>query len=478
MEEIERIVRTVVGPARGRALRRVRTRDARPTRGPLSAGDLAAAIAGTGRSLVAPGEVRCSAFTFGDPPAQSGPLRAYLRAVADGGGGSSGRTALVVALVAGLFGALLLAMPSLVIWRLAATGDGDDDGARGGPGRLAGGTTHSCALAPAGTLKCWGGNADFQLGTGFRTWSRVPLEVVRLGTSVVEVAVGGSHSCARTDARGVWCWSKQGVTLGVGDRELETAAPIAVPGLGDGVQTISAGNDHTCAITAAGGVRCWGEFHGADLKPVRYLKSRPVLGLDGGVVALSAGYDDGCAATATGTVRCWGEHYTTRAGTSPLTSVAVAGVTSATAVAVGGTHACALSNTGTVTCWGGNRHGQLGNGTTTDSTQPVAVSGLADVVAISAGYQYTCALTGKSTVACWGHDEYGQLGSAEVADTTTPVGVAGLTDVAALSAGFQHACAMTGAGVVKCWGHNFEGQLGIGPTTLSNSPTPLGVVGL
>ncbi len=396
----------------------------------------------------------------------------------DGGAGSSRRAALLVALAAALLGALLLAMPSLAVWRLAATDDGGAEAARGGPGRLSSGTTHSCALAPAGTLKCWGSNADLQLGTGFRTWTRVPLEVVRLGTSVVEVAVGGSHSCARTATKGVWCWSKQGVALGVGDRNLETAAPIPVPGLGEGVQKINAGNDHTCAITSAGGVRCWGEFHGADLKPVRYLKTKPVRGLDGGVVALSAAYDDGCAVTAAGAVRCWGEHYTTRAGASPLTSVPVAGVADATAVSVGGSHACALSDAGSVSCWGGNRHGQLGNGTTTDSAAPVPVRGLADVVAISAGYQYTCALTGAGTVKCWGHDEYGQLGAGKAADTTAPADVVGLTDVAALSAGFQHACAMTGAGAVKCWGHNFEGQLGIGPTTLSNSPTPLDVVGL
>jgi alpha-tubulin suppressor-like RCC1 family protein len=395
-----------------------------------------------------------------------------------------GRATVLVAVAAALVAAVLLALPAGLTWVVASTGDDRSDGPRTAgprPGSVAAGTTHSCAIAPRGALRCWGGNADLQLGTGLRTWSRVPLNVIRLETGAAAVTAGGSHTCALSVAGAVTCWSREGRTLGVGDATISTAAPVAVAGMTAGVVAVSAGSGHTCALTGARDVLCWGEFHGRDLKPRNYLSPRKILGLGRGVRAINAGFDDACAVTAAGSVRCWGEHYPGPRGASPVTAVTVTGLTApVTAVAVGGGHACALTVAGGVQCWGENAHGQVGNGTTTAAAKPVPVSGLdAGVVALSAGYQSTCALTASGGVSCWGHNEYGQLGDGTTTDAPKPVPVVGLgSEVVSLSAGFQHACAMTRDGGVKCWGYNFEGQLGIGASTLSSSPTPLDVVRL
>src|SRR5690606_24544210 len=101
-------------------------------------------------------------------------------------------------------------------------------------------------------------------------------------------------------------------------------------------------------------------------------------------------------------------------------------------IAAGGGHTCALRGNGRVICWGQNKYGELGDGTTGDSTKPVEVSGLDDAVAVSAGDydvsdnyggSHTCALREGGKVSCWGRNDYGQLGDGSNDDSLEPVEV-------------------------------------------------------
>jgi hypothetical protein len=57
------------------------------------------------------------------------------------------------------------------------------------------------------------------------------------------------------------------------------------------------------------------------------------------------------------------------------TPVQVLNITDATAVVVGDYRTCVVLATGTVQCFGGNDRGELGDGTTTNSSIPVTVLG-------------------------------------------------------------------------------------------------------
>jgi alpha-tubulin suppressor-like RCC1 family protein len=205
-------------------------------------------------------------------------------------------------------------------------------------------------------------------------------------------------------------------------------------------------------------------------------------GLSSGVVAIAGGEKHSCALTSAGAVKCWGWNFDGQIGDGTwnnyrLTPTAVSGLSSGVvAITAGERHSCALTSAGAVKCWGSNSGGQIGDGTQSNiRLTPVAVSGLSSgVVAITAGGSNTCALTSAGAVKCWGFNSDGELGDGTTTSHFTPVPVSGLSSgIVAIATGRYHSCAVTGAGALKCWGANFGGQLGDGTNTRRLIPTTI-----
>lgn len=334
---------------------------------------------------------------------------------------------------------------------------------------------HTCAVTADGAAHCWGLNEDGQLGNGGSDDEPHPAAVSASGSDIRAVSAGRGTTCSVSTAGAVRCWGlNTSGQVGDGTRRQRTR-PVPVDTLASGVKGISVGHAHVCAVTASGAVRCWGNGSSGQLGDGRMtIRNRPVqvVGLDSGVTAVSAGTKHTCAVTDAGAVLCWGENGSGQLGDGTTEDrsrpVPVKRLRSGVvAVTAGGHHTCALTEAGGVLCWGDSKHGQLGNGQRADSRTPTEVSKLGSrVVAVSAGTSHSCAVDADGRVWCWGgNSPGGPLGDGTLETRLVPVEVPGVTGIATVSAGASHTCAVTTTGVAKCWGNNDHGQLGDGTTT-------------
>src|SRR5438105_4252116 len=120
--------------------------------------------------------------------------------------------------------------------------------------------------------------------------------------------------------------------------------------------------------------------------------------------------------------------------TDSSTPVAVSMPSGVTFSAITGAfdHSLALDSSGHAWAWGWNQYGQLGNGTfNCCNATPVAVSMPSGVTftAIAGGYVHGVALDSSGPAWAWGWNGYGQLGNGTTTDSSTPVAVSMPTGV-------------------------------------------------
>jgi alpha-tubulin suppressor-like RCC1 family protein len=123
-------------------------------------------------------------------------------------------------------------------------------------------------LLPTDAVKCWGEGANGALGYGNTENigdDELPssVGVVDVGAAVAELSAGGGHTCAGLADGNVRCWGI-GINGQLGYAATETIGDDETPSsagnvdVGGTVMQVAAGGSHTCALLATGRVRCWG----------------------------------------------------------------------------------------------------------------------------------------------------------------------------------------------------------------------------
>jgi alpha-tubulin suppressor-like RCC1 family protein len=198
---------------------------------------------------------------------------------------------------------------------------------------------------------------------------------------------------------------------------------------------ISAGFNHTCAL-ASGAAYCWGNNEHGQLGTGAARKIRPypyaVIMTEGvSFLFISAGKDHTCAISTTGAAYCWGSDQYGQVGlnrTDALDFTYPRAVRMPTGVAfmqigAGWYHNCALGNNSYVYCWGLNIAGQLGVGDNTPRYRPTAVSGGVGYLTVSSKYYHSCAISQTYAAYCWGVNTNGELGTNDQFNKLVPTAV-------------------------------------------------------
>ncbi|MDR1152396.1 MAG: hypothetical protein LBK72_07975 [Bifidobacteriaceae bacterium] len=355
------------------------------------------------------------------------------------------------------------------------------------------GADHSVALTEDGDIFTWGNNELGQLGnSGAGVEVDTPVKVAASGIEFAAVSSGWNHALAISRDGDVYAWGSDAMgqlgpdrvfdvdndpeNAGRGHPDWFSGVPGKVAGLPDHIAQVSAGADHSVALSENGDVYAWGSGQLGQLgngatsgnytTPVK-INLPPIVGI-------SAGAQYTVAWTAAGELYAWGANIDGNLGFGTNADVStphkVLGISVAAAVAGFSIqsymrHTVAVDKDGRLVTWGNNDHTQLGDTSVPYDDQPRRVDGIPPIAYVAAGDGSTMAVSTGGELYAWGDNYGGVLGTDATEQRDVPTLVGGLSQVARVAIRDGHAVALDANADVWTWGRNGDGELGrvIGP---------------
>lgn len=348
---------------------------------------------------------------------------------------------------------------------------------------IAAGDQHVCALTVSGRAYCWGNSFVGQVGDPAYAIALSPTPVdpaLRFTT----ISAGGSHTCATTAAGEVYCWgfNSYGQVGTSTDRQCGVSCravdrPTRVAGLPPAAAAWT-GFEHSCAVSVAGEAWCWGINGFGQLgRGTADTLFNPVPDTVHALPqssALGGGYAHTCAVTTAGAVQCWGWNAAGQLGIGTVDSLVpspprpIMGNLVFAQLTFGQTHTCGVTTSQQGWCWGSATDGKLGTGFFSQvEPAPVLISGGISWLSLSANAEHTCGVSRMNEAYCWGNSAFLATGNSGGPD---PQLVNDNLPFATLAAGHYHTCGITTAGAAYCWGLGGDGKLGTGSQLSSGSP--------
>lgn len=278
-----------------------------------------------------------------------------------------------------------------------------------GVGAYTNSQAHSLVLTNDGEVYAFGRGSSGQLGLGSNSDVLEPTLITGAPHDVKAISAGGLHSLLLTQGGDVYSFgSSNDGRLGRDDSDTAYNLPGLIEQLWD-VVAISAGNNFSLALTRDGnpddGIIVATEVYAFGADNVEQLglgagnnsTAVPTVipGLSGlDVSAISAGYNHSLALTGDGDVYSFGDNFAGKLGHNDFAArnvpekIMALDEENVTAISAGG-HSIVLTDEGEAYSFGFGNYGQLGTGVQNEKKVPTKVVGLSKVSKISAGYYHS-----------------------------------------------------------------------------------------
>ncbi len=255
--------------------------------------------------------------------------------------------------------------------------------------QIACGDANTAAITDTGDLYTWGNNNEYQLGDGTRDSKNIPNIVIKPSnvTKFTQVRFGYAHTLALTDNGEIYAWGRGMYgQLGVAELSMKSySTPVLTkkPSNINKFTQIACGWNHSAAIADDGNLYCWGSNNKGQLAISLYVDklytptktSKPQNDIN--FTRVYCGQDSTFVIGNNGNIYACGLNNSGQLGDgtrdNKSTLVIVVKPSNITYAHVNHyyEHTAAISDTGNLYTWGNNGNGQLGDGTTTQSSIPI-----------------------------------------------------------------------------------------------------------
>ena len=319
------------------------------------------------------------------------------------------------------------------------------------------GESHTCVLGATGAVYCWGSNSAGQLGRepSALTFSAAPLKVNAPSVRFTQISAGLNHTCALSVSGAAYCWGYNwSGQLGIDSTLRYVAIPSAVVG-GKRFTSVYAGAYSTCGLSVDGAAFCWGLNSSNELgAKVGYSSASPVeVSGDWKFEKVISGEGNlTCGIETSGRVLCWGE---SSSSFGPVELNLFGENFSGSVMGVGSRHMCLVRASVNLRCYSNYSNELIGVGSNNSEGMGKSKGTLPEQFSVIAlGVSETCGLTPAGKVYCWG---------------ALPLLVDTPSRFLSIELFKSRKCAVSTQNQLFCWGKDADGKSNSGVVT--SNPT-------